>query len=138
MQNQLAAAVAAIATNKTKRQGQQYQQISVNLPVEILAQIDARAAATNNTRAEIIKTMLAYWLALEAATTKPAPAPAPAMQARTRTVGEQAAMLAGLAGLGVNTAPAAGLAGVTLDAWIDAAEEANFQKLFQEFTAKSN
>jgi hypothetical protein len=42
-------------------------------------------------------------------------------------------MLAGLARLGIDTAPAAGLAGVELDAWIDAAEEASFQREFAEF-----
>ena len=55
--------------------------------------------------------------------------------ARTRicTVGEQVAMLAGLARLGIDTAPAAGLAGVELDAWIDAAEDVSFQREFAEF-----
>lgn len=46
-------------------------------------------------------------------------------------------MLAGMAGLGIDTAPAAGLAGAALDAWIEEAEEAAFQREFAEFRAQA-
>jgi bifunctional DNase/RNase len=42
-------------------------------------------------------------------------------------------MLNGLAGLGVDITGAMGLTGAALDAWIDAAEEASFQREFAEF-----
>lgn len=60
------------------------------------------------------------------------------MPARIRicAVGEQVAMLAGLARLGIDTAPAAELSGAALDAWIDAAEDASFQREFAEFQAQ--
>jgi hypothetical protein len=52
---------------------------------------------------------------------------------RICTVGEQTAMLKGLAALGVDITGAMGLTGVALDAWIDAADEASFQHKFAEF-----
>lgn len=58
------------------------------------------------------------------------------LQNNTERTQYQAAMLAGLAGLGVDTTPAAALFGAALDAWVLEAEEAAFQKEFAEFQAQ--
>ena len=73
-QTPLGAALATIeAAQQATQQRRQatasrrtHKQVSVALPADLLAQIDARASATASTRADTIKTMLAYWLALEA------------------------------------------------------------------------
>ena len=100
-----------------------HRQISISMPAVLLAEIEKQADALHMPRATFIKMLLAQGVAA-------APAPAPVL---TRTAGHQAATLKGLAGLGVDTTPAAGLAGAALDAWIDDAEEASFQREFAEF-----
>ena len=102
-----------------------HRQISISMPAVLLAEIEKQADALHMPRATFIKMLLAQGVAAA-----PAPVPAPVL---TRTAGHQAATLKGLAGLGVDITGATGLAGAELDAWIDAAEEAGFQREFAEF-----
>ena len=124
-----AKAKAKTADNAAARQVV-HRQISISMPATLLAQIEQQADALHMPRATFIKMLLAQGVAAAPAPAAPVPAP------RTRTAGEQAAMLKGLAGMGVDTTPAAGLAGAALDAWIDDAEEASFQREFAEFQAQ--
>ena len=112
-----------------------HRQISISMPAVLLAEIEKQADALHMPRATFIKMLLAQGVAAAPApapASVPAPAPVPA-PVLTRTAGHQAATLKGLAGLGVDITGATGLAGAELDAWIDAAEEAGFQREFAEF-----
>ena len=89
------------------------KQISLKLPIELLAKIDAAAGERNVARASFIK------MQMTRATAKDRP------MTELQTI-----MLRRLsAEFDVDTTPATGLEGAALDAWIERAEDDLFEKL---------
>ena len=132
----------ADALKKSKRAAssrEDQRQITLKIDANTLHVIEARAHRAGTPRNAYIHEMILQGMA---ATISP-PAPPAATATATPspnyyTPDYQAILLMRLQKeFGVDTAPAAGLSGQALTAWIDAAEEEAFEREFAEFQAET-
>ena len=148
MENGLPGALARVqaaheradALKKSKRAAssrKDQRQITIKIDAGTLQAVEARAHRAGTPRNAYIHEMILQGML--ATISPPAPPPATATPAPNCYTPEyQAILLMRLEKeFGVDTAPAAGLSGQALTAWIDAAEEEAFEKEFAEFQAQA-